>query len=198
MVKNIIFDFGNVIAKFDEDYICSFYCSQEDMPEFKRIIFENWACLDAGYIEYDKYVNDRLEALPDNLKEAGKSFFTDWYTHMPLIEETLKLIDFLRSKGYRLFLLSNAPEFFAGNIGFFNRGVENLEDMVFSGPIKMSKPGREIYDYAVNRFGVDPRECFFLDDKEENASAARLSGMNALVYKSNIWEVREWLAVYGL
>lgn len=198
MVKNIIFDFGNVIARFDQDYICSFYCSEESMKEFERIIFENWAALDAGYVEYDQYAEERIKALPENLKAAGESFFQDWYTHMPLIESTLQLIDTLKARGYRLFLLSNAPKFFADKIDFFSRGVEKLEDMVFSGPIKMAKPDREIYEYAVEKFGVSPGECLFLDDKQENVSAARSCGMNSLVYKGDTEDVKEWLAVFGL
>lgn len=77
MIKNIVFDFGNVIGKFDPDYICGFYCDKENLETFKDIIFDKWADLDAGYIEYDDFKNKKIDRLPDNLKEAGENFFKD-------------------------------------------------------------------------------------------------------------------------
>lgn len=197
MIKNIVFDFGNVIAKFDADYICSFYCGSENAEVFRDIIFDNWADLDAGYIEYEDFKKEKIDRLPKELKEAGESFFEDWYTHMPFLEETRELIKYCKTKGLRLFLLSNAPKFFADRIDYFREGVESLEDMVFSGPLKLAKPDREIYLYAMEKFNTKPEECLFLDDKQENVSAARLIGMNALVYNGEAEPVKEWLAVFG-
>lgn len=197
MIKNIVFDFGNVIAKFDPDYICSFYCGGEELEEFKNTIFEGWDELDAGLTEYEEFRKAKIDKLPENLKKAGESFFDDWYTHMPILEETKKLVKYFKDRGMKLFLLSNAPEFFADRIDYFKEGVESLDDMVFSGPIKMAKPGREIYLYAMNKFKAKPEECLFLDDKAENVSAARLIGMNALVYRGDIEPVKEWYAVFG-
>lgn len=196
-VKNIIFDFGNVIGKFDPDYICSFYCHEDDLKIFENIIFENWADLDAGYIEYEDFRKEKINKLPNRLKEAGEGFFKDWYTHMPLLEETKELVKYFKEKGLRLFLLSNAPEFFADRMDFFKDGVESLEDMVFSGTIKMAKPDKEIYLYAMEKFKTKPEECLFIDDKQENVSAARLIGMNAIVYKGKAEPVKEWFAVFG-
>lgn len=197
MIKNIVFDFGNVIGKFDPDYICGFYCDKENLETFKDIVFDKWADLDAGYIEYDDFKNEKIDRLPDNLKEAGENFFKDWYTHMPLLEETKELVRYFKAKGMRLFLLSNAPQFFADHIDYFKEGVESLEDMAFSGPLKMAKPDKEIYLYAMKKFNTKPEECLFLDDKAENVTAARLIGMNALVYKGEAQPVKEWYAVFG-
>lgn len=197
MIKNIVFDFGNVIAKFDPDYICGFYCGREELNEFKNIIFEGWDKLDAGYIEYEDFRKEKIENLPEHLKEAGERFFEDWYTHMPLMEETKKLIKYFKDNGMKLFLLSNAPEFFADHIDYFKEGVENIGGMVFSGPLKMAKPDKEIYLYAMKKFDTKPEECLFLDDKAENVSAARLIGMNAIVYRGETEPIKEWYAVYG-
>lgn len=197
MIKNIIFDFGNVIAGFDPDYICGFYCDKDNIDIFKEVIFENWADLDAGNIEYDAYKNSKIEKLPENLKKSGEDFFKDWYTHMPLLEETKELIKYFKSRGLKLFLLSNAPQFFVDRIDYFKEGVENLDDMVFSGPLKIAKPDKEIYLYALEKFDAKPNETLFLDDRAENVTAARMLGINALVYNGEVQPVKEWYAVYG-
>ena len=51
--------------------------------------------------------------------------------------------------------------------------------------------------YAMKKFNTKPEECLFLDDKAENVTAARLIGMNALVYKGEAQPVKEWYAVFG-
>ena len=76
MIKNIVFDFGNVIGKFDPDYICGFYCDKENLETFKDIIFDKWADLDAGYIEYDDFKNEKIDRdLGTVLKIPSLSFY---------------------------------------------------------------------------------------------------------------------------
>ena len=52
--KNVVFDFGNVIATFDEDYILGKFCdSPEDLELLRSAVFYNWAQLDEGTADYD-------------------------------------------------------------------------------------------------------------------------------------------------
>ena len=52
--KNVVFDFGNVIATFDEDYILGKFCdSTEDLELLRNAVFYNWAQLDEGTADYD-------------------------------------------------------------------------------------------------------------------------------------------------
>ena len=54
--KNIIFDFGNVIGKFDGRYIMQQFCeSEEDCTLLCSVIYKKWGELDKGTIDYNKY-----------------------------------------------------------------------------------------------------------------------------------------------
>ena len=49
MIKNVIFDYGNVICKTDIDaLICSFAENEADFPVLKKAIGEDWAKVDAA------------------------------------------------------------------------------------------------------------------------------------------------------
>ena len=53
--KNIVFDFGNVIGKFDGNYILEQFCSsREDMELLIPVLYRNWLDLDAGTVDYEE------------------------------------------------------------------------------------------------------------------------------------------------
>ena len=44
----------------------------------------------------------------------------------------------------------------------------------------MSKPGTDIFLYAFNQFGIDPKESVFIDDLPENVATAKSLGMETI------------------
>ena len=47
---------------------------------------------------------------------------------------------------------------------------------------KSMKPDNKIYEVAVEKAGVLPREIFFTDDKPENVQAAQAAGLEAVLF----------------
>lgn len=92
--KNIIFDFGNVIGKFDGRYIMQQFCgSEEDCTLLCSVIYKKWGELDKGTIDYNKYREECLSALPERLADRIHSFFKDWPRYITPKKETLRFID---------------------------------------------------------------------------------------------------------
>ena len=46
------------------------------------------------------------------------------------------------------------------------------------------KPDRRIYEILFHRYGLDPRECIFIDDTLVNVSAASELGMQAVHFRT--------------
>ena len=119
MIKNVIFDYGNVICKTDIDaLICSFAENEADFPVLKKAIGEDWAKVDAGY-DYETYLKETLSRLPERLHVPCKRFFAEWFMRTPYIKGIEEVVSALKARGYKLFLLSNAPEYFYKNLHFF-------------------------------------------------------------------------------
>lgn len=73
--KNIIFDFGNVIGKFDGKYIMQQFCeSEEDCSLLCSVIYKKWGELDKGTVDYDEYIEECLAALPERLADPTRAF----------------------------------------------------------------------------------------------------------------------------
>ena len=81
--KNIIFDFGNVLATFNEEHILSQFCQEKsDFAVLKAVVFEKWQALDEGSIELSDYIKESVSKAPAHLKENVLDFFENWYKHL--------------------------------------------------------------------------------------------------------------------
>ena len=188
--KNIIFDFGNVIGKFKGDYILGKFASTpEDYDILADAIFKNWVALDAGTIDYDQNAEDTIAGLPDHLKilPVISSRLVPVCDPLP---ETWKFIKELKARGVPIYLLSNASTRFAERALEDHPILKEFDGIVFSAPLKMAKPGHDIYYHLFNEFNLLPRECFFIDDTVENVIASKELGMESILFTGDIDAVK--------
>jgi len=57
---------------------------------------------------------------------------------------------------------------------------DRFRDIVVSGDERLVKPDPAIYHLALDRFGLEPGEAVFVDDREDNIAAANDVGMRGL------------------
>ena len=123
----------------------------------------------------------------------------DFWSGDRLDEEMLALVADLRTAGYRLALLSNAP----ADLPHFleQRGAGHLLDefdvVVISGQEGVMKPDAAIYERTLARLGVRPSEAAFVDDQRVNVEAARRLGIPAARFRG-MAALRPWLQGLGL
>lgn len=193
--RHIVFDFGNVLGRFDEDYILGKFCKNEaDFPLLKKAIFENWQALDAGSIDYEENVAHAMTLVPEYLQETVFRFFQDWNKYLTPLTQTWELVRELKSKGYSLYILSNASVNFAEHAGQYDI-TQEFDGIVFSAVIQMLKPNPDIYRYLFDTYHLDPSDCFFVDDLEENIAAAGSLGMEGIVFTGDINTVKNAIGI---
>lgn len=114
------------------------------------------------------------------IQEAFNSFL------VALPVERLERLRALKSKGYRIFALSNTnpvmyPTWIAEH--FKQEGLhinDYFEGIVTSFSEGCCKPDAEIFRRLLVRYDLDPASTLMLDDSEANCEAARSTGMQAL------------------
>lgn len=193
MIKNIVFDFGNVIIKWDVDAIIRKYTNEEDeLKQLKETIFESeeWGKLDKGLISLEQAIEIFENKLPSNLKSKAKEIMSSWFEKVEFNEKTCNLIKKLKSNGYKIYGLSNI------NIQFYEYIKKKEIGQYFDGFIisaveKMMKPDKEIYYKLFEKFSLDPNECFFIDDLEKNIAASKECGMRGFVFDINQFQKLE-------
>ena len=189
--KNIVFDFGNVLATFNENKILSKYCNQDDLLTLRNCIYEEWWEYDAHVYTQEEYEALVIAKTPTHLHEAVRLFFRDWYKQLEPIEEMWQLVRELKAAGYGLYILSNAPVVFAQNARELYPIATLFDGAVYSAAIRMAKPHDNIYQYLFHTYQLEPATCLFIDDKKINVDASIRNGMEAIEFHGDVEQIKQ-------
>lgn len=193
MVKNIVFDIGNVILNFDYKKILSKYTLDKNEQNFieKNIInspeWLGYALIDTGYITKNdaiKIVQDRTNHENDKLVE---NFWNTYNNYAYIDNRVLELIRKLKNKEYNIYLLSNTNEQTFKIIkksGLF----EMVDGYVLSYIEHQVKPYEGIYKKLINRYNINPSESIFIDDNKENIETGNKLGFISLKVESDNYD----------
>lgn len=89
----------------------------------------------------------------------------------------LDLVAEIDAAGVPLFAITNFSAEFWPRFAATAPVFERFRDIVVSGVERMTKPGPEIYDLAMRRFGLAPGEAVFIDDRADNVAAGERAGL---------------------
>ena len=104
-------------------------------------------------------------------------------THLPEKPGLRTLLDLLRAKGVRMAVASSSEEDIIRR-NLTTAGVTDYFDVVVSSTdpaVKDGKPAPDVFLYAAARLGVDPRDCWVLEDSLNGIRAAHAAGAAALM-----------------
>lgn len=97
------------------------------------------------------------------------------------VKPTERLVGDLKAAGYRLYVLSNMSREFIDFLrrfpvyGLFDGEVVSCEEGVV-------KPEPEIYRRLLGRYGLDPAQTLFIDDRPANIAAAAALGIRGQLF----------------
>lgn len=197
----VVFDFGQVIGEFTKyDFASLFKLPDEDTELLKKVFFDryHWDLLDRGAISDDEVKKIFHEKLPKRLHETADRFYDTWICVTPAVDGMDNLIKDLKADGVKLYLLSNFSEQFAKHYTdspIFSELLGLFDGLVISGTIKTVKPSREIFEYTVNKYGLKPSECLFVDDNEKNIAAGSEVGFATYLFDGDSASLRSF--IYG-
>lgn len=137
---------------------------------------------DLGDFSFDEIITyfSKLEGVTSTEDEIRKEI--DGY--LRLDEKLADLILKLKSSGFKTMLLSNADsKYFEEKIYKCYPQFKSLfNEIVISSDVKMIKPNKDIYLYALEKIKSKPKECLFIDDSRSNVDAAIELGINGFLY----------------
>jgi len=186
MIKAVVFDFGNVICKFDNDVFLRSLRphTEKSFGELKDAIYASDLPrrYETGLVSSEEFF--REAARKGNLSVSMGEFFRAFTEIFTPIPSTFALIRELKSR-YRVGLLSNTNEW---HYEHYFKSVEVFplfDSVTLSFDVKEMKPGAGIYRDALGKLDVPPEECVFIDDIEAYTEGARRVGMNGIRYVSH-------------
>ena len=188
MIKNVIFDLGNVLIDFKPiKYIKSLGYDDEKVLEiFNKTIKDSiWADMDRGiYRDKESYVSAFKTKYPEIQDDIDKFLGGPWIENVIFpLKDNLKMIDLVKEKGLKYYILSNYPKDafeYTYNMCPF---IQNADGMVISYDVLMIKPNKNIYLKLLDKYELKANECLFMDDLDVNVEGAKNVGINAFVFK---------------
>lgn len=187
MIKNIVFDMGNVVLSYNPQYIIEHFTQDKSIQEkLIHTIFQSleWLMLDKGTITKKEACEIMKNRVENSLHPLVEQVMNEWYLHMPQFKEVIQLSKELKEKGYNLYLLSNT------SLSFYEY-YQNVEafhyfnDVYVSAEHLLIKPDVAIFKDFCNTFNLNPTECLFIDDRQENINSALSIGMKGVCFDGN-------------
>jgi len=111
MIRNIVFDMGQVLLRFEPAYFIERVgAAEEDRALLLREVYQSleWARMDRGSMTEAEAAESMCRRLPARLHETVHALVDRWDRPILPIEGMEELIAELKEKGYGIYLLSNA------------------------------------------------------------------------------------------
>ena len=179
MIKNIVFDLGNVILKGSPNIVLEqIKIDKKQYESIKNDFFNDWKSLDLG----GSTLREQLEKCKFDFEIDSEieEKLLHYYKYRPFNVEILELIKELKNKGYKIYILSNnnkEAEKYLLEIPDFKA----FDGWIFSCDYQIMKPDPKIYNILFETYNLKPEECFFIDDSRKNIETGNKLGMAGFV-----------------
>lgn len=183
---NLIFDFGNVLVRWEPERVF--------LPYFGGDQARHWYFW--GHI-CDKHWRDRIDAGDDtqtairqlqerypDYAEAISLYQTRWEEMLPGEMPGMRALlqELKKNPNYRIYGLTNwSMETFPAARQRFEI-LQMIDNYIVSGDVKLVKPDPQIFHLLLDRYHLDPADSTFIDDNPDNVQAARNLGMQGIVF----------------
>ena len=183
----VVFDLGGVLIDWDPRHLYR-TLFRGDHAAMERFLSE--VCTPAWNLQQDagRPWTEAVAALQEQYPEHGEligAFHLRWSEMVAgEIPGTVAILRALHAAGTPLYALTNfSHETYPIAEQRFDF-LSLFRGIVVSGSERLVKPDPAIYRLLVERFGLDPARCVYIDDNAANAAAAGLLGMHAIHFTS--------------
>ncbi len=181
MIKNIIFDFGDVFINLNKSVVRD-YASRE-IADFQSVFDPVNEAFEIGAISSDEFLETLLTSFPDKSKKQLGEIWNSMLLDLP--EYRLEFLEKLAAlRSYRLFLLSNTNALHIPHVtekmgpGRFDRFRNCFDKFYLSHELRLRKPDPGIFQFVLSDNGLNADETLFIDDTEGHTRAAASLGIH--------------------
>ncbi|MCY7103705.1 HAD family hydrolase [Streptococcus oralis] len=184
---DIILDMGNVLLEWNKDKILQGVSEmKKDYLILDKTIFQSglWERLDLGTMTREELVLKVVSMIGRTYQKKVEEVIWNWPSYIDIYTEVFPVLLELKKKGHRIFVLSNTSKVFYDLLDEqLSPLKEVLDGFVLSCDIKAIKPDLAMFKKILDKYQLDPTHCVFLDDIEDNTSAAEKLGIKAYQVK---------------
>ena len=195
MIKNVIFDCGQVLIRYNEVEIATnFTDNAADAEILGKVGMSRkyWEKFDRGTLLEEDYLKQVKQELPEHLHDAVEKLAEEWVMCCPAMPGMEEIVQDVKKADKKLYLLSNFNKRLRYEQHYIS-ALKYFDHLVISGEIKVAKPDKEIYEYLLSTYDLVPDECIFIDDNPANIAMAESLGIHGYLFDFDVPKLREYL-----
>ena len=202
MIRNILFDMGNVLMHWDPAlFIRRLGYTGEDALCLEREVYRSveWVMLDRGSIEDGEAIARIRARLPERLRPPVEDLVSHWDSEPLPMDGMLELAEALEQAGYGLYLLTNASR--RHRVYWDKFPVSRFfprPRIMLSADWRVIKPEAAFYERAFSLLRLNPAECLFVDDNAANIEAGMRLGLDGVVFFGDAAHLRRQMREKGV
>lgn len=197
MIRNMIFDMGHVLLWYEPMPACRALTeSEQDAQALCNAFFGGrlWVEIDLGRLDGDAFTSAVKQLLPERLHPAVDALYTGMPENILFpVEGMAEVVDEVLNRGFHVYLLSNAGLWLSRRRDFIPC-LERFHGVMFSADEGLVKPDPRMYGRLMERYGLKPGECFFIEDREDNLQAAAALGWRTHRFLGDVQALKDELA----
>ena len=183
---NLIFDLGGVVVRWDPDAIIAGVFSDHSLrAKVKADVLghADWLEVDRGTLDLDQAIRRAAQRTGLTRDELERLFASVPSSLVPF-PDSVALLYKLNARGYPLYCLSNMGHASIDHLEREHKFFEVFRGKIVSCRLKLCKPEPEIYQHALQTYGLKAQETVFIDDVEKNVAAAARLGIHGIQFRS--------------
>ncbi len=180
-MKNLIFDLGNVIVRWDPHGIIENVLESKPSDILVEQFFnhQDWYDVDRGLKKFEDIISN-TSALTNLPALTVKEIYDSVPASLQVIDEGLALLHRAKKAGYGVYALTNmgleCAEYLSQTYEFWHE----FDGMIVSGDVHLIKPEPAIFELLIDKFQLNKDECVFIDDSLKNVEIANSIGIKSL------------------
>lgn len=203
MIKNVIFDLGNVIIKGTHSSIIKEFARNDEEKKFIEEIFlkaPEWNLLDTGIITNNEAIIEIQKRTDKKFHNLIETSLHEWYKKIYINEDIVNIARKLKLQEYNIYILSNMAEatyLYIREDDFFKL----CDGIVISAYENVKKPDIKIFKTLLERYNINAEECLFIDDDDTNRSyvtANKLGILGRRVEPNSSEDIKKMLKEYNI
>ncbi|MBN2112369.1 HAD family phosphatase [Candidatus Woesearchaeota archaeon] len=181
MIKAVITDVGGVMMTTILRHMAADLAEKHSLDKnfVNKAIHRRWTDYKLDKITGDEFWQGFVEetGIDENVEELKKESLS----YNRIIPGAFDVYKSLKGK-YKLAVLSNNAEEWVEEIKKLLPIDDVFDVVLFSNEVKMKKPDAEFFMLCAKKLGFKPEECVFVDDQENNITAAEELGFKTIKF----------------